>query len=134
MTGSRGFSLIEVVLVMAIIAIALGMAGPRIGAGIGNLELMSAESTIQSFVKLGRVQAERLDREHYVIVSQPRHSVSLVGPNLELLREEALPSSVNLVADTAEVISTIYIGPYGAIRTSGIRLEGRTGKREVSLR
>jgi prepilin-type N-terminal cleavage/methylation domain-containing protein len=134
MTGSRGFSLIEVVVVVAIIAIALGMAGPRIGAGIGNLELTSAEKMIQSLVKVGKVQAERLDREHYVVVSQPRHSVSLLGPNLEVLREESLPSSVNLVADPAAVISTVYIGPSGGIRTAGIRLEGRSGEREVVLR
>jgi prepilin-type N-terminal cleavage/methylation domain-containing protein len=134
MTGRRGFSLIEVVVVMAIIAIALGMAGPRIGAGIGNLELTSAENTIQALVKLGRVQAERLDRPHYVVVNEQRHSVSLLNADLRSLREQKLPSSVTLVSDSPMPIATISIAPSGMLRRPPIRLRGRAGERDIALK
>ena len=134
MTGRRGFSLIEVVVVMAIIAIALGMAGPRIGAGIGSLELTSAENAIKGLVKLGRVQAERTDRQHYVVVSEQRHSVGLLDPGLQLLREEKLPVSVSLISELAPAIATVYIAPSGVIRSPQIRLRSRSGEREVSLK
>src|SRR3954462_9046047 len=62
MTGKRGFTLIEVVIVVAIMAISLGLAGPRIGAGLGRLELNTSAQTVRRFVKMARLQAERSER------------------------------------------------------------------------
>src|SRR5438876_9231423 len=96
----KGFSLIEVVVVMALIALTLTLAGPRIGAGIGRLELERAGQSIRSFVKLGRVQAQRTDREHYIVLDRKRDSITLLNPELRPLREEQLPSSVHIVLDS----------------------------------
>src|SRR5258708_40142671 len=87
----RGLSLIEVVVVMALSALTLTLAGPRIGAGIGRLELERAAQSIRSFVKLGRVQAQRTDREHYIVLDRKRDLITLLNPELRPLREEQLP-------------------------------------------
>src|SRR5438128_1262915 len=100
MTGRHGFSLIEIVVVVAIIAISIGLAGPRIGAGLGRLELRQAEQSVKSYLKSAKMQARREDRDEYVVLDNARHSVELISSDLKLLREQKLPSSVSFVLGT----------------------------------
>jgi len=129
----RGFSLIEVVVVMALIALTLTLAGPRIGAGIGRLELERAAQSIRSFVKLGRVQAQRTDREHYIVIDRKRDLITLLNPELRPLREEQLPSSVHIVLDSNLDLDSISIPPSGIVHSKLVRLRGRSGELEIKL-
>ena len=134
MTGrNKGFSLIEVVIVTAIIALALTLAGPRIGAGIGRLELERADQSIRNFVKLGRVQAQRTDREHYVVIDRKREVITLLDPEMRPLREQALPSSVQILLDSNRDLAGIAIAPSGIVRGEPVRLRGRASELEVTL-
>jgi prepilin-type N-terminal cleavage/methylation domain-containing protein len=129
----RGFSLIEVVVVLAIIGISLSLAGPRIGAGLGRIELNQAAQTVRTYIKLARLQAQRSDREQYVVLDQQRHSVVLVGPEMKVTREEALPKSVQFVLQPDVQTSALYVAPSGILRGDPVRLRGRTGEIEVSI-
>jgi prepilin-type N-terminal cleavage/methylation domain-containing protein len=131
--GRRGFSLIEVVVVLAIIGISLTLAGPRIGAGLGRIELNQAAQTVRTYIKLARLQAQRSDREQYVVLDQQRHSVVLVGPEMMVIREEALPKSVQFVLQPDVQTSALYVAPSGILRGDPVRLRGRTGEIEVSV-
>ena len=133
MSGRRGFTLIEVVIVMAIVAISLGLVGPRIGAGFGRLELNGAARTVRGYIRMARMQAERTDREQYVVLDRTRRSVALVSADLKLLREEKLPASVQIVLEGNEPNSALWIAPSGMIRGEPVRLRGRVGELEVSL-
>jgi prepilin-type N-terminal cleavage/methylation domain-containing protein len=134
MTGRRGFTLIEVIIVVAIVAISLGMAGPRIGAGFGRLELFRAEGIVRNMAKFGRLEAQRSDKGHYMVLDQGRNSVVLVDSDLNILREESLPSSVRFELDPAVSAASIYIAPSGIFRGAPVRLLGRNGETEVMLR
>src|SRR5438270_1273660 len=90
-TSVKGFSLIELVVVMALIALTLTLAGPRIGAGLGRLELERTAQTIRGVVKMGRIQAERKDREYYVVIDRKQDSVRLLDPDMKVVRQEQLP-------------------------------------------
>jgi prepilin-type N-terminal cleavage/methylation domain-containing protein len=131
--GRRGFSLIEVVVVLAIIGISLTLAGPRIGAGLGRIELNQAAQTVRTYIKLARLQAQRSDREQYVVLDQQRHSVVLVGPEMKVTREETLPKSVQFVLQPDVQTSALYVAPSGILRGDPVRLRGRTGEIEVSI-
>jgi len=129
----NGFSLIEVVVVMALIALTLTLAGPRIGAGLGRLELEQAAQSIRSFVRAGRVQAQRTDREHYVVIDRRRESMTLLDPEMKTLREEALPVSVQFVFDSSADVANIAISSSGIVRGQPIRLRSRSGELKVDL-
>jgi prepilin-type N-terminal cleavage/methylation domain-containing protein len=129
----EGFSLIEVVVVMALIALTLTLAGPRIGAGLGRLELEQAAQNIRGFVRAGRVQALRTDREHYVAIDRKRQVMTLLDSDMKTLREEPLPSSVRVVFDSASDIANIAVSSSGIVRSQPIRLRGRSGELAVEL-
>ena len=134
MTGrNRGFSLIEVVIVMAMIALSLTIAGPRIGAGIGRLELEQAAQGVRSFVTIGRVQAQRTDREHYLVVDKKENSITLLDSEMRPMRHQELSSSIQIVLKSFSDLESIFIAPSGILRGEPIRLQNRTGEVEVAL-
>jgi hypothetical protein len=118
---------------MAVIALALTLVGPRIGAGIGRLELERAAQSVRGFVKLARVQAERTDRVHYVVIDRKHDSITLLNPEMRPLRHEALPSSVQIEQDSDFDLASISIAPSGIVRGGPIRLRGRSSELEVGL-
>ncbi len=117
---------------MAVIAIALTLAGPRIGAGMGRLELEQAAQSVRSFVKLGRLQAQRADRQHFVVIDTRQDSIVLLDPDMRPIRQADIPRSVHFVHSDSELLS-FAIAPSGIVRGGPIRLRGRTGDLEVSL-
>jgi prepilin-type N-terminal cleavage/methylation domain-containing protein len=129
----KGFSLIEVVVVMALIALTLTLAGPRIGAGLGRLELERSRNSIRNFIKIGRVQAERADQEYYVVIDRKQDSVKLLDPEMKIIRQEVLPSTVQIDLGSNVDIAGLTISPSGIVRGSPIRLHGRTGELTVEL-
>ena len=133
MNGRRGFSLIEVVIVLAIIGISLSLAGPRIGAGLGRIELNQAAQTVRTYIKLARLQAQRSDREQYLVLDRKRRSVALVGPDMRVAREEALPGSVEFILQPEAQAAALHVAPSGILRGAPIRLRGRRGEIEVSI-
>ena len=130
---SKGFSLVEVVVVMAVIALALTVAGPRIGAGMGRLELEQAAQSVRSFIKLGRVQAQRTDRQHFVVIDRKQESITLLDPEMQPLRTEVLPSSVHIVLEPGSDLTTFSIAPSGIVRGESLRLRGRVNEIEIPL-
>ena len=129
---NRGFSLVEVVIVMSMIALALTIAGPRIGAGIGRLELEQAAQNVRSLVSQGRLHAQRTDREHYLVVDRKQNSITLLDPDMHPIRQQKL-SSVQIELQSYEDIESIFISPAGIVRGEPIKLKHRTAEIEVVL-
>ena len=129
----KGFSLIEVVVVMALIALTLTLAGPRVGAGLGRLELEQSAQSIRSFVKAGRVQAQRTDREYHVVIDRKQDSMALLDPEMKMIRKQRLPSSVQIIFDSDALVSDLTISPSGIVRGEPMRLRGRSGELKLTL-
>ncbi len=133
MTGRRGFTLIEIVIVMAIIAISMSLVGPRIGAGFSGLYLNQSAQTVKRMLKLARLQAERTERHQYVVLNRKTRSVVLVGSDLEVQRQETLPSGIDIVLESDSDTASVLVTPAGLLRGPSIRLRGRAGEIEVAL-
>ena len=129
----KGFSLIEVVIVMVLITLTLTLAGPRIGAGISRLELAEAGQSIRSFVRAARVEAQRTDRDHYIVIDPRTESMTLLDQDLKKLREEKLPSSVQIVMDSPEAFTNVVVSAAGIVRSRPILLRSRIGELTVVL-
>ena len=134
MNDRRGITLIEVVVVMAIIAISIGLAGPRIGAGLGTLELRQSEQNVKNYLKFARIQARRADRDCYLVLDNARRAIGLLDADMKLVREQKLPASVSFVFQTGSQNATMNVAPSGIITGNPVRLHGRTGEVEISLR
>src|SRR2546427_11739340 len=118
---------------MALIALTLTLAGPRIGAGLGRLELEQAAQSIRSFVRAGSVQAQRADKEYHVVIDRRRNSMTLLDPDMKPLRKEPLPSSVRIILDSDAPVSDFAISPSGIVRGEPMRLRGRAGELKITL-
>ncbi len=118
---------------MAIIALSVGLVGPRIGAGMTRIEVYQAEQTIRSFVEMARSRAQRSNLAHFVVLNRRGPTVTLVGPDMNILRERKLPSSVELVVDSEEGIESIDVPPSGLLRGQSIQLRSRFGPSEVTF-
>ena len=134
MRNAKGLSLIEVMIVMAIIALSAGLVGPRIGAGMTRIELYQAEESVRSLVQMARSRAQRSNETHFVVLDRRTSTVSLVGPNMGVLRVRELPPSVELVIESQSGINSIYVPPSGLLRDEPIQLRSRFGVSEVALR
>ena len=118
---------------MALIALTLTLAGPRIGSGLGRLELERTAQSIRNVIKLGRIQAERKDQEYYVVIDRRQDSVRLLDPDMKVIRQEQLPSSVQIIFDSNSDVAGLTILPSGIVRGNTVRLHGRAGELSVSL-
>jgi prepilin-type N-terminal cleavage/methylation domain-containing protein len=132
--GRHGFTLIEVVLVMAIIAITLGLAGPRIGAGLGTLELRQSEQMVKTCVRYAQIRARRADRDCYLVLDNTHSSIAVLDPDMKLLRQQNLPTSVSFVLPESRKSVAIDVPASGIIHANSVRLRGRAGELEVLLR
>jgi hypothetical protein len=118
---------------MTLIALTLTLAGPRIGAGIGRLELEETAQAIRGFVKSGGVEAQRTDRAYYVVIERKKKLLTLLDPDMKMLRQKALSSSVEIIFDADAGVATIFISPSGIVRSTPFRLRGRAGDLKVEL-
>src|SRR5437868_338718 len=118
---------------MALIALTLTVAGPRIGAGLSRLQLDEGAQMIRGFVKTGIVQAQRTDRGHYVVIDRTKKSMSLLDLEMKVLRRKELPSSVEIILEPNSEFGTIFISPSGVVRSGRMRLRGRAGELQLNL-
>jgi prepilin-type N-terminal cleavage/methylation domain-containing protein len=130
---AKGLSLVEVMIVMAIVALSVGLVGPRIGAGMTRLEVHQVEQTIRSFVQIARSKARRTDQAHFVVVDRGSSNLVLVGPDMQVLRERDLPSSIEVISDSDSGDTLIYVPPSGLLRQESISLRSRLGISEVTF-
>jgi len=79
MQQRRGFTLIEVLMVITIVGILLGVVVPRYGAISGAMSVHSAKQELGSMLAQGRATAIRTD--HTVLVVRTGNVISLIGVN-----------------------------------------------------
>lgn len=88
----QGFTLLEMIAVLAIVALATGLAMPRLSAMRQNLKVKSAAVQLVSGLKLTRAAAMRSNDDHALIVDTLRRRYWADGA----VRAQALPRDVSL--------------------------------------
>jgi prepilin-type N-terminal cleavage/methylation domain-containing protein len=101
LTASRGFTLLELVVTLSVLALAVGLAVPTIAR---STEAIRARADVAGFAALmrhGRERAIVTRRAHAVVVDPAARRVSLVagGPDGDVRESRTLPERVSIEAD-----------------------------------
>jgi len=92
----RGVTLIEMMVVVALIAIVAGISYPTMAAGVETLRLNAAARTVVSFVNSGLNRAERRQQVVEIVISKPQRALWLEAAGFE--RKLELPDGVRIEA------------------------------------
>jgi general secretion pathway protein H len=94
--GEQGFTLIELVVVLAVLGLVLGLVGARLSSGVSPTELKAAAREIASALRETRSQAIVRNRESSLALDVERHTYRIAGRG-----DKSLPQELRLTLTTA---------------------------------
>ncbi len=128
---NRGVTLVELMVVVAIVSLMVGISFPAITSGIDSLRLNAATNSVASFFNLGLSRAER--RQQVVEISILRAENALVMRSSEagFERRVDLPEGIVItqilptLPHDENAPRTFLLYPGGAVPQFGVRLKNR---------
>lgn len=118
--SNRGVTLLEMLVVMAIIAIMTGISYPSITSGIDSLRLNAASQSVVSFLNSGLNRAERRQQAMEITIDRSQNELSLRSTDPGFVRQLSLPEGITIskilpeVPDQDEPVRTFMLYPGGA--------------------
>jgi len=130
----QGFTLLELILVLAIAALAMAVAVPNLQPAIANAQLRAATQDIASALRHTRGRALSLGREAEFVLNVNRHFYKVAGRG----KPYALPDSVKLSLFTADYLQgegqgSIVFYPDGSATGGRVTLKGAGKTRLVDV-
>jgi prepilin-type N-terminal cleavage/methylation domain-containing protein len=134
----RGITLLELVVVMALLGLLAGITLPSVSSGLDALRLNAAANSLVSFFNGALNQAERRQQAVEIAISKADHTLRLrsVEPGLE--RSLELPSGVTLRAvlpllpqEEDQPVRYILLYPGGALPRFGVEIASPKGGRRI---
>ena len=92
-----GVTLIEMVVVVALISLMVGISYPAITSGIDSLRLKAATNGVVSFLDYGLSRAERRQQMVEITVSKADNSLEMRSSEPGFYRKLALPDGISIV-------------------------------------
>lgn len=135
--GRRGVTLIEMMLVVAIIALMAGVSFPSVTSAVDSIRLSSASGAIVSFLNAALNRAERRQQVIEIAVSKPDRSLTMRSTEPGFVRRIELPEGVTILAilpespDPAETGRRFLLYPSGVTPRIGIEIANRRGARRI---
>ena len=124
----RGFTLIELVVVLAILAAAAVLVLPAVGRGTETLRLRGEAGRVAALLREARLHAVSRRQPTRVTLDPARHTVALgLGPSEPSSRQIAMSPGVRLHVETGG--ETLTFSPRGVTREARWIVEGAGGRR-----
>ena len=124
-----GVTLLELIVVVALIALLIGIAFPSISSGIDTLRLNSAAQNVVTFINGGLNRAERRQTLVEVTVSKADGTVSMRSSEPGFERKLQMPEGISisgilpeLPGHDEEVSRSFYLYPGGTVPAFGVEL------------
>jgi prepilin-type N-terminal cleavage/methylation domain-containing protein len=95
--ATSGVTLIEMVVVVALISLMVGISYPAITSGIDSLRLKAATSGVASFLNYGLSRAERRQQMVEITISKADNSLEMRSSEPGFYRKLALPDGISIV-------------------------------------
>lgn len=133
----RGVTLVEMMIVVALVGLMAGITYPSVSAGLDSLRLVSASDSAVAFLNAALNRAERLQQAVEIAVSQADHSLAArtIGPGFG--RTLTMPPGVVIerVLPDGPAISDgrrrFYLFPGGAPPRIALVLRNARGRRRT---
>jgi type IV fimbrial biogenesis protein FimU len=107
--SSRGFTLVELVVVMFLLALVAGLALPSAGRGIETIRLRAEVSAFAAFLRYGREQAITTREAREVRIDADSRSLALFATGAETpLRTRRLSPRLTILADPPNATSVTF--------------------------
>lgn len=97
--GNSGVTLIELVVVMAIIALIVGVTLPAATNGLSSVRLKSASNDVATFLTTALNRAERHEQVMEVIVNPKERNLELDSTEPGYVRTLAMPDGITIAGD-----------------------------------
>jgi prepilin-type N-terminal cleavage/methylation domain-containing protein len=94
-----GVTLLELIMVMAILALLAGLVGPAFGHWLDDWKLRGVADRLAETIRYARMQAVYQQRYFVVELKPEDHTVRVLEPSAGVVREYALPSDVQVGED-----------------------------------
>lgn len=123
--GPRGFTLLELLLILAMLALVSGLAMPSIGRGIDALQVRTEVARLVAFLRYGRQQAITKGRPHSVVIDPVNHQYALRASGEEApLLSRAFHPSLKVSGDPL----TVTFMPQGLSSGATVQVVGARGR------
>ena len=124
-----GITLVEMLIVVAIVGLLAGITFPSVSAGLDSLRLTTAGDSLVSLFNAALNRAER--RQQVVEVAISRNLVTLRSTEPGFSRTLELPDGVSITAIHPEGQQRFLLFPGGSVPRVAVELSNRRGARRL---
>ena len=135
---NSGVTLIEMLVVVALISLIAGISFPAITSGIDTLRLNAATNSIVNFFNTGLSRAERRQQVVEITILKARNSFEMRSSEPGFVRTLAMPEGVSISAVLPQVLDQLedaprifLLYPGGAVPPFGVQLLNRRNVQRI---
>jgi len=134
---SRGVTLIEMMVVLAIIALIVGVSVPSTIAGLESIRLAAGARSVAAFMNIAANRAERRQQAVELSISIKENSVTMQSPESAFVKKLDLPRGIALQAvwpaleEPTDEPRRFLIQPGGVPPRIGIEIANQRGARRI---
>jgi prepilin-type N-terminal cleavage/methylation domain-containing protein len=137
MTGRRGVTLIELMVVVVLIALIVGITFPSVASGLDSIRLASATDAVASFLSSALNRAERRQQVIEVTVDRRGNLVLMRAMQSAFFRRLEMPDGILIAGvlpplpGNPDIPRRFFLYPGGSVPGFGIQLVTRKGVQRV---
>jgi prepilin-type N-terminal cleavage/methylation domain-containing protein len=140
-SSNSGVTLVEMLVVVALISLMVGISFPAITSGIDSLRLNAATNGVVSFLDYGLSRAERRQQVVEITISKADNSLEMRSSEPGFVRKMQMPEGVSIVqvlprlpeqpADGPDAKRNFLLYPGGTVPPLGVQLINRRNVQRV---
>jgi prepilin-type N-terminal cleavage/methylation domain-containing protein len=134
---ARGVTLMEMMVVMAIISLIVAVSFPSTMAGLDNVRLSTATRSVAAFMNSAFNRAERRQQAVELTISLPENSVTMRSPDANFVKKLNLPPGITVAAvwpaltEASDEPRRFLLQPGGVPPRIGIEIANKRGARRI---